>query len=217
MSKIISVSYKSTSNAYTASRWLSSLPPLIACDFETAVKYTPQELALFREELETNPPKERAIYLQAALKADGLSHPSHTTLTHFSCATSEDTAFVLILDSMTMIRYLLNFLVTTPIKQIWHNASFDLRHIHYHTHKFPIDFEDTQLLTKSLLNHVETYQSSAKLKELVGFKYGPWGISSDNFDRAHRYDEEVLKYAATDAAATYYLWQHLQNHIKEHS
>jgi hypothetical protein len=36
--------------------------------------------------------------------------------------------------------------------------------------------------------------------------YGSWAISKDNFSTEHMYEDHVLKYAAIDACATY--WVH---------
>jgi ribonuclease D len=114
-----------------------------------------------------------------------------------------------------MQNLLLRFLVSTPIQQIWHNASFDFRHIHYYTNQFPPNYDDSQILAKTLINHVETYKAKTGLKELAGYKYGSWGISADNFSIEQMYEPHVLKYAATDACATFWLWSYLQDYLKE--
>jgi len=41
--------------------------------------------------------------------------------------------------------------------------------------------------------------------------YGDWGISTDNFNMSQMYDPKVLRYAATDACATFWLWQYINN------
>jgi hypothetical protein len=45
--------------------------------------------------------------------------------------------------------------------------------------------------------------------------YGAWGISSDNFDVKHMYDEHVLLYAASDSCATYWLWEEINRQCDE--
>lgn len=89
--------------------------------------------------------------------------------------------------------------------------SYDFRHLYYHTGKFPINYEDSQILAKTLINHVDTFKARTGLKELQGHKYSAWGISSDNFTLAQMNEPHVLHYAAIDAAATYDLWQYLQS------
>lgn len=212
----IKVNYKSTTDPATASKWLADLPDMFAADFEVAVKYTPQQLEHYRNVLKSKTISKRTrITLEAKLKATALDHPSHTTLTHFSCAWSESDAFVLILDNDHIRNMLLDFLVTTDKKQIYHNASFDLKHIYYYTNKFPKNLEDTQLRAKCILNHVDTWKANTGLKELAGKWFGDWAISADNFSVEQMYEDHVIKYASIDACATYKLWQSISEYIKE--
>ena len=89
--------------------------------------------------------------------------------------------------------------------------SYDFKHIYYYTKRFPINYEDTQILAKTLINHVNTFKAKTGLKELAGHMYGSWGISSDNFDLSRMYDEHVLKYAAIDSCATLWLWNYINS------
>lgn len=124
MQQPIQVNYKSTTNVYTANKYLQEISQydLFAADFEVAVRYTKQELASFTEELSQSPPKRRKIELESKLKATALDHPSHTVLTHCSIAISDNEAYVFILDNKKITDRILNFLVTTKKRQIWHNA-----------------------------------------------------------------------------------------------
>ena len=219
MQQPIQVNYKSTTNAYTANKYLQEISQydLFAADFEVTVKYTKQELASFTEELSQSLSKRRKIELESKLKATALDHPSHTELTHCSIAISDNEAYVFILNNKKITDRILNFLINTPIRQVWHNASYDFRQIQYRTGKFPILYEDTQIYAKTILNHVETWKANTGLKELAGHKYGAWGISADNFTKEQMYEEHVLKYAATDACATYWLYNSINNYVKENS
>jgi hypothetical protein len=211
----IKVSYQSTNSAYRANQFLQEISQhsIFAADFEVAIKYTPAELEAFKEELETNPTKRRRIELEAKLAATALDHPSHCQLTHCSIAISESEAYVFILDNSQITRRILNYLVTTPLQQVWHNASFDFRHLHYQTGQFPIFYEDTQIFAKTIVNHVDVNQALTGLKQMAGHRYGQWGLSSDNFDLSHMYDETMLLYAATDACACYYLWGSINRYL----
>jgi hypothetical protein len=215
----IKVTYKSTRTAFQALQYLAEIKQFdtFAADFEVALKFTPSELDSMRAELDTDPPKRRRIQLEAALAANALSHPSYCTLTHCSIAVSDTQAYVFILDNRQITNLILNFLVTTPIKQVWHNASFDFRHIIYHTNTLPLDYEDTQIFAKTLVNHVEPSKAGTSLKDLCAKWYGSWAISSDNFDLSNMYDEHVLHYAAIDACATFKLWTELNSYCKEPS
>ena len=114
-----------------------------------------------------------------------------------------------------MLNRILHWLTNTTVSQIWHNASYDFRQIYYRTGKFPLNYEDTQLLAKGILNHVETFKAKTGLKELAGQWYGAWGISSDNFTIAQMFEEHVLLYAATDACATFKLWNSINSYLHQ--
>ena len=120
----IQVNYQYTRNAFMASKLLNEIQQhdLIACDFEVAIKYTEVELQAFKDELATNPSKLRRIELESKLAATALDHASHCRITHCSIATNDHTAYVFIIDNQKLLNLVLNFLVTTTIKQVWHNA-----------------------------------------------------------------------------------------------
>ena len=208
----IDVSYSTARTAFSAKKLLDKISeyPIITCDLEIAVKYTPEQLSKWQALLDsgTLSKAEASPYL-SKVKATALDHPSHCTITHCSIAISESQSYVFILDNKSITDYVLNFLVTTKQKQIWHNLSFDARFLQYFTGKLPYDFEDSQILAKCLINHVNTFKAKTGLKELAGHMYGSWGISKDNFDIAHMYDEHVLRYAAIDSCATYYIYDYM--------
>lgn len=210
----INVTYKATSSAYVANQWLRSLPELIACDFETAVKYTPEQLASFQKQLDAATTMRERIHLESLVNATALDHPSKVDITHFQVAWSESEAYVFILDNKRIHDLVLYWLVTTDRKQIWHNASFDFKHIHYHTGKFPRDYEDSALMAKSILNHVETNRAKVGLKELASKWYGSWAISPDHFTKDQMYDPQVLLYAATDPCATFKLYKSIRSYCE---
>lgn len=209
---LIQVDYEYTTTSYTAHKIITEIKKLntIAVDFEVAIRYSSEQLQEWQLLLDSGKlsKAEASVYL-SRVKATALDHPSHCTITHCSIATSDNQAYVFILDNKSITNYVLNYLVTTKQKQIWHNSSYDFRFLHYFTKRFPKDYEDTALLAKTLLNHVETFKARVGLKELAGHMYGAWGISTENFDVAHMYDPHVLLYAATDACATMRLWNYI--------
>lgn len=214
---IINVEYEYTSNLTQAKQWLDEIQDTVACDFEVAVKYRKKHLVEIKEQLEKIQDQEiyfqESVKLKSKLNATGLSHPCHCYITHFSFAQAEDKGKVIIINNQDMARLVLSWLVTTSVKQIWHNASFDFKHIYYHTKKYPKNYEDSQIATKCLLNHVETYKAKTGLKELMGRFYGQWSVTADYFTREQIYKEDLLQYAATDACATYKLWEELEKHV----
>ena len=159
------VTHQQTNDAREALEWLNSITEsIIACDFEAASKYTDEEKEEFKKQLETAGRLEKHI-LQQRIDSSGLSHPSLSRLTHMSLAYSETEAYVFIFDNQEIQDTVLDWVVTTPIKQVWHNASFVFRHIYYNTGRIPINYEDTQIFAKCILNHVDTYKANTGLKE----------------------------------------------------
>ncbi len=214
--RAIEVNYQYTNDAETAQKWLDGLPDLIAADFETATRYSKEEQAEAKKlSLDTSLPKLERIKWQAIANATALGHPYHCTITHFSVAWSERDAYVIIIDAQPVADVVLQYLVTTTRKQVWHNYGYDGRFIRYYADGDVINMEDSQILAKTLVNHVETFKAKTSLKDLAGEWYGDWGISADSFDLSQQYEEYVIRYSATDACATWKLWQYLNNFITE--
>jgi hypothetical protein len=216
MEQAIKVSYKSTNSAYKANQFLQEIAQhdLFAADFEAAVRYTKSELESFRKALEDDSlSKRQRAYYESRLSATALGHPFHVTLTHCSIAINDHEGYVFILDNPKITARILQFLITTPIKQLWHNASFDFKHIFYRTGKMPLNYEDTQIYAKTILNHVEVHKAGTGLKQLAGKWYGAWGISEDLFTLDQMYDEKMLLYAATDACATFKLYNSINDYV----
>ena len=210
----INVTYEAVTSLYRANQILQSLDvPLIACDFETAITLTPTERVELEALLLTDIPKLERIRINARLSATALDHPSYSTITHFQLAHSDNFAYVFIINSPQMLKRITTWLVTTSIKQVWHNASYDFQRLYYYTNKFPLNYEDTALLAKCILNHVNTNLATVGLKELAGTRYGSWAVSSDTFNLSQQYDEKLLLYSATDACATYWLWHSINRHL----
>lgn len=209
----IHVTYEATDCPIHARNFLGKLSkePVVGCDFEVAVRYSSEELAHYQHILDTSTDKFARVDAQSRLNATALDHPSHCQLTHFTIAASEDTGYCIIMSNPEVTQLVLDYLTTTKQTQVWHNASYDFRHIYYHTNKFPLIYEDTQILAKTLLNHVNTWKANVRLKHLAGDWYGDWGISADNFTIEQMYEPHVLKYATTDACATYKLWYFMQD------
>jgi len=211
----IKVQYQSTNDADVAKLWLEGLPEVFSADFETAIRYTKEtvdEAKLLM--VDKDIPKLDRIAYQAVAKATALGHPSHCTITHCSIAYSESESYVFIIDSQEMADIILDFLVATDRLQVWHNYCYDGRFLMYYAGKGANNIEDTQILAKTLINHVDVLKSSTRLKNLMGAWYGDWGISVDNFTIEQQYEEHVLEYAAIDACATYKLWDYLNDFIK---
>lgn len=214
----IDVSYRDTNDAKTAEKWLNELPDLFAADFEGALRYDKSVIEDAKLKMvDESIPKIERVYYQSIANSSALGHPSHVQITHCSVAASESEGTVFIIDNQDIVDVVLGFLTKTDSTQVWHNYSYDGRLIRYYEGKDAKNVEDTQILAKTLVNHVETFKAKTSLKDLAGAWYGDWAISADNFDLSAQYDPKVLKYAATDACATYKLWIYLNDFVKEHS
>ena len=178
----IQVNYEYTNNLYKAKKWLQGLPNLFAADFEVASKFTAKEKEHIKYKLDNYRLKdENERILLQQLTSDGLSHPSLTVITHLSIGWSDRDSYVIICDSPAIRNLVYQFLITTPKQQLWHNAVFDFKHIFYHTGVLPSNYIDTQLLAKSILNDADSFKDRTSLKELMGYAYGDWAISKEDF------------------------------------
>lgn len=204
----IVVNYEWTTSYSLAAEWLEALPDLFAADFEVASKYTKREKEVFKYRLDHRKlsDEEYRLNLQA-LMSDGLSYPELTVVTHLSVGWSDRDSKVIVCNNDAIRELVFNFLVTTNKTQIWHNASFDFKHIFFNTNKIPKNYIDTQLLAKCILNDADSLRDRTGLKELMAYAYGDWGISKENFTLEEMYDESMIRYAATDSPATYKLYQ----------
>ena len=182
-------------------------PSIVACDFETASKWTSVQKAQFKEQLEIHEPDtEDYIWLQQQIKSDGLSHPSLVRITHLSVAVSETESFVITISLESEVA-ICEWLCETEIKQVWHNASFDFKHVYFRTQNVPKLFEDSELLAKCYLNHTQNHLAKTGLKELAKSVYGNWGDGvKDSFSLEHMHDERLIHYAGIDTQATLFVW-----------
>ena len=212
----IQVNYQYTNNCYKAKLWLDNLPELFAADFEVASKWTVKEKEKIKNTINTYKlsfKREKTLLQQ--LNADGLSHPSLTSITHLSIAKSNKDSYVIVCDNERIRSLILNFLITTDKKQLWHNSIFDFKHIFYHTKALPKSYEDTQLLSKSLLNDANSFKDRTGLKELMGYAYGDWAIAKDNFALETMWDIKTIRYSAIDSCATYKLYEDIKEDLTE--
>lgn len=214
----IKVQHEWTKDPEETSKWLNNIKGPVACDFEVAVKYSKDDMQKMKDKYELikndDSKFDEAKSLYSKIKATGLSHPYYCMITHFSFAESEDKGKVIVIDSKKTAQFVLRWLIETDVKQLWHNASFDFKHIEFHTGKFPKVYEDTQIASKCLMNHVEVYKANTGLKMLMGHHYGNWAVSADYFTIEEMYNEDLIKYAAIDACATFKLWKEIEKYSK---
>lgn len=218
MQSYIEVKYTVYSTMYTAMKALESLPNLISFDLEVQSIYTPEERAEAKELLKccTEDMHGEDIRLTKLVRnSSGLSHPKITKVTHFIFGISREESIIVICDDHRLELAIMNWVVNYKGKLITHNSLYDLKIVHQRTGKFPEDFEDTQLLAKCLINDTQDWQSKTGLKHIMSSYYDPrWQLFED-YDSTDYRNEAMLNYAAIDGAATYYLWEILQEQINE--
>ena len=211
------VNYQHTNDILVMYSWFAQLPDVIACDFEAAPIFDKSARDHSKQLLAENQFQsfDDWRYHEQVFNNSALVHPSAVKLTHLAIGTSPTDAKVIIFSNNAIRRAALKWLVTTPKLQLWHNAGFDLKHIHYHTGKFPLNYHDTQVLAKTILNHCDNFKSNTQLKHLLGYRYGAWAVAPDMFANENLYDESFIKYAATDACATYSLFEEIQSYLED--
>lgn len=212
----IKVNYEYTASSYKALKWLQDLPNLFAADFETASKYTEKEKQLLK--IRMGQTKDAWLYntYSQMVNSNGLSHPSYSVVTHLTVSWSDRDSYVILCGNDSIRNLCFNYLVDTPKIQIWHNCTFDFKHIYYHTNKIPKNFIDTRLLAKSILNDANGFRSDVGLKSLMGYAYGAWSVAKDNlFNLEDMFNEKLIEYAATDSAATYKLYQDIMEDLSK--
>ena len=215
MDSPIVVNYEYTNNLYKAKQWLNNLPDLFAADFEVASKFTKKQKEVLKLRLENCYNNEKQRILLQQITSDGLSHPSLTVITHLSVGWTDRDSYVIVCDTEQIRELILNFLITTNKLQLWHNSIFDFKHIKYHTNVIPLNYLDTQLLARSILNDADSFKDRTGLKELMSYAYGSWAVAKESFTLEEMWDENMLRYTATDPCATYKLYQDILEGLEQ--
>jgi len=211
----IVVNYDYTNNLYIANKWLKGLPELFAADFEVASKWSKDYKSILQWRLNnfSNLSEEqKRVWLQY-IQSNGFSHPSLSVITHLSVAWSNKDAYIIICDNNRIRHLIYNFLTTIPSTQIWHNAVFDFKHIFFHSGNLPKSYIDTQLLAKCLLNNANSARDRTGLKDLMAYAYGEWSISKEHYTLEEMWNENTIRYSATDSCATFKLYEDIQEEI----
>lgn len=204
LSNMIKVNYEWTDKLDTVKEWLSNITVPTAFDFETASKFYKLEREEALKKFKTNSTDIANKDYKLAYTT-GLSNPYESILTHIGFSNKDDKGYVIILLDKEVRDYVLNYLVTSELLQIWHNAVFDLRRILFYTGKFPKNYEDTRQISKNRINDVNNFKSSTKLEVLMSRYYGKWK-SGIEYTLENAYNEELIEYTAKDVCATYKLY-----------
>lgn len=155
-----------------------------------------------------------------------LTLPQFNKLTMLSIGWNLLKSTVIVFANQEIQDYVLNWLVTTKLRQVWHNALFDLKFVKYHTGKLPLHIEDSQLLAAVYNNNVDEQKRKSGLKALSGTLYQDWAKDKASFDLfdtdlnpqvtnlnyigsgdPSKYNLSLIKYAGIDTPATKLAWE----------
>jgi len=144
----------------------------------------------------------------------GLSFPSLVNVTHFIFGISENHSIILIANYPQEEIQIWNWIARYEGMLYIHNTLLDLKLMYHRVRTFPQRYEDTQLLVKSLVNHVNVWKAKVGLKDLMGVYYHPeWALAVD-YEPANLKDPKFLMYGAIDGAGTFKLYRNIEEHIK---
>ena len=210
------VNYTLYSSVYSIRKKLPSVfkKPVLSFDVETRSVYDKnlrQEAKAYLKE--DNPVDD--LYKQAKLveASSGLSYPSIIKTTHFIFGESRDTSHVVVCDNDDLELEIWQMVAEYKGVFLVHNSLFDLKILYQRTKKLPLKFIDTALIVKCYINHVDIWKAKTGLKELMGDYYNPKWVLTDDYEPKNLKDPKFIMYAATDGAATFYLWEIIQEEL----
>jgi len=218
MNEFIEVSYEAYSTPWFIRQKLKELEEHIMLSFDTETRsvYTKEE----RKEAKTllkNPNislKNKKLSLQV-MNSSGLSYPSLINVTHFVFGLSESESVILIAETMAVEMIIWNWLATYEGLIIVHNSLFDLKIMYHRVKVLPKNYKDTALITKTFVNHADNWKAKVGLKEQMGAYYDPRWQMMDDYEPADLKSPKFLMYAAIDGAATFRLYEEVEQHIEE--
>ncbi len=159
-------------------------------------------------------------------EAKDLTLPQFNELTMLSIGWNLLKSTVIVFKDQAIRDYVLNWLVTTEVRQVWHNSLFDLKFVKYYTGKLPKNIEDSQLLAAIYNNNVDSMKRKSGLKALSGTLYQDWAKDKSSFDLYDTsmndtvtnlnyvgegdpsiYNLALIKYAGIDTPATKLAWE----------
>lgn len=212
----IKVDYTVFNTLYNIKKELKVLEtfPVLGFDVETRSAYTPEEIKEAKKLLKApdliHP--DHLINIKQVAKSSGLSNPSIILTTHFIFGLSENKTVILIAQDTKTEKMLWEWVANAENKLLIHNTGFDLKICWQRTGKLPVNFEDTQLLSKLYLNNAENWKSRVGLKVLMGSYYNPkWSLFED-YSVKDLNNKDFLEYCAIDGASVVKLWNQLQEY-----
>ena len=187
---------------------------LISFDTETRSVYSKDVRGEASDYIKEGHAKDK-LHKQAMVvsASSGLSFPSITRTTHFIFGESKSKSHVVICQSDKMEIIIWQMIAEYEGRLLVHNSLFDLKIMYQRIGCLPKDFIDTALMAKCLINHVNIWKAKTSLKELMGSHYSPKWVLMNDYEPKNLKDPDFLMYAAIDGAATFYLWELMQERL----
>lgn len=213
---MINVTYKVVSSKWHINKVLEVLNEYEILGFDTEVagvysKAERKEATVYLKGKDL-PVNNKAIALQIEANS-GLSYPSLTNVTHFIFGISDHSSIIIICTNPQLEIFLWDWVSKFKGLLLIHNTLFDLKIMYHRVGKFPVNYEDTQLLAKCLTNDVEVWKAKVDLKSLMGSHYDPTWALYNKYEPDNLKDKEFLDYMSIDGAAVYKLWFDIQESI----
>ncbi len=208
---IIKVDYEVYSTAYSIRKHLPKLlaaNKVMSFDVETRSIYDAEQREDAKEYLKELPTSD-PYYKQAMMvsNSSGLSFPSLVRTTHFIFGENINKSHIFICTDDSLELYIWGMVAGYTGKWLIHNSLFDLRICYQKVGKLPKNYDDTMLMVKGLINHVNIYKAKTSLKELVGHKYPPaWSLYND-YEPTNLKNKSFLDYCAYDTSAVWALYE----------
>ena len=142
-------------------------------------------------------------------ETDGFAIPQLNKINMIGFGWGYESALVILFPNDVIRKYVLNWVVTTDIKFILHNAVYDLRHIYNITGKMPKHLvEDSQLLASVYRNAVGFSKKETGLKLLGATLYSNWAEAKETFELfkdSSKYVNPLLVYEGQNNPQAYNL------------
>ena len=210
--KIFEVTYETFSTPWQITQKLAELVevPQMSFDIETKGLYSKAERKEALKLLDENLPLYQHKLVSVVANNNGLSFPSLIETTHFVFGLSRDRSIIIIPPTRHLEILIWSWLRNYRGKLLIHNTLFDLKVMYHRVGDLPYDYEDTALMLKTLINNSDAWKAKVGLKEQMADYYKPAWSMFDEYEPEDLKNPNFLEYAAIDGAATYYLYQLIQ-------
>ena len=203
---------------------ISAISEIVASQYIEPVVYFCDELEVAKRWLAKYDSDFHTVAVD--FEAKDLTLPHFNKLSMLSIGWNLLKSTVIVFANQAIQDYVLNWLVTTNVRQVWHNATFDWKFIKHFTGKLPLNYEDSQLLASVYTNNVDSSKRKSGLKQLAGTLYQDWANDKGSFElydttmnstvtnlnyvgngEPSIYNLALIKYAGIDVMATKLVWE----------